>query len=80
MTVYAVLFCAGFLNGPMRCTIQPNPSPQSLKACEKIAAQHQRSTGPTKVKLPNGLVAVRRWKCVTNPGAEGEPAGARAQN
>ena len=74
MVVYALIFFAGFLNGPTRCTVEPSASPQSMKECKKIAAQHQRSTGPGAVKLPNGLVAVRRWECVAKPDAGGGPA------
>jgi hypothetical protein len=75
MVVYALIFCAGFLNGPTRCTVEPGARPQSLKECKKIAAQHQRSTGPGVVKLPNRLVAVRRWECIEKPNAEGSPVG-----
>jgi hypothetical protein len=78
MIVYAVMFCAGFLQGPMRCTVQPALSPRSYKECKTIVGKRQRSTGPAHVKLSNGLVAVRRWECVAKAGAEGEPAGARA--
>jgi hypothetical protein len=79
MIAYAVLFCAGFSRGPMRCTVQPDPNPRSLRQCEKIAARHQKTTGPTTIKLPNGLIAVRLWKCVEKTGAEAEPAGAEGE-
>ena len=75
MTLYAVILCAGFLNGPMRCAPPAGSSPQPLKECRKTVAKHQRATGAATVKLPNGLIAVRHWECAAKAGEQSTPAG-----